>query len=141
MKKGIELINVLGVSILIALVSLIGLNIELFRPNVVRKVHIINTCTSYEAAINQAVKDINGGKKCILLRGMPDITDEEWRLMQEQEKKFGFKFVFWGCVDTNRYINTYDQIMRRTINEVAHKYIFRTVDKYNWAADQKRRKY
>jgi hypothetical protein len=141
MKKGIELINVLALSILIILVCLIGLNIELFRPNVIRKVHIINTCTSYEAAINQAVKDVDCGKKYILLIGMLDITDEEWQFMVEQENRFGFKFVFWGCVGPNRYINTYDQIMRRTINEMAHKYIFRTVDKYTLEANQKRRKY
>jgi hypothetical protein len=141
MKKGIELTTLASLNGLILLICLIALDINKFYPNAVIKAHIINTCTSYEAAINQAVKDIDSGKKYILLRGMLEMNKAEQQQMMEQEKEFGFKFFALGCVGGDRYIQVYDQIMRRTINEMAHKYIFRTVDKYTLEANQKRRKY
>jgi hypothetical protein len=58
--------------------------------------------------------------------------------MIEEEKKFGFKYISLGCVGGDNFTATYDQIMRRTINEMAHTSLFRTVDKYTWEADQKR---
>lgn len=141
MKKGIELTTLASLNGLILLVCLIALDIHKFHPNTVRKAHIYNTCTSYEAAISQAVKDIESGKKYILLRGMLEMNKTEEQQMMAQEKEFGFKFVSLGCVSEHPYSDVYDQIMRRTVNEMAHKSVFRTVDKYTWEAGQKRVKY
>jgi hypothetical protein len=141
MKKGIELTTLANLNGLILLIGLIALDIHKFYPNAVRKAHIYNTCTSYEAAISQAVKDIESGKKYILLSGLLEMNDADALRMMEEEKKFGFKYVSLGCMGGDRFTSTYDQIMKRTINEMAHKCIFRTVDKYTWEADQKRRKY
>jgi hypothetical protein len=141
MKKGIELTTLASLNGLILLICLIALNIHKFYPNTVIKAHIINTCTSYEAAINQAVKDIDCGKKYILLRGMLEMNKAEQQHMMEQEKEFGFKFFSFGCMGGDRYTQVYDQIMRRTINEIAHKSVFWTVDKYTWEAVPKGRKY
>jgi hypothetical protein len=120
MKKGIELTTLASLNGLILLICLIALDIHRFYPNTVRKAHIYNTCTSYEAAISQAVKDIENGKKYILLRGLLGMNDVEWQHMMAQEKEFGFKFISLGCMGGDRFTSTYDQIMKRTINEMAH---------------------
>ena len=130
MKKQLLINQVLAVLILICLVSILSFHIHRFLPNVVAKTHIYTTCTSNEAAICQAIKDVENGKKYILMTGLLDIDNEKEKEMKKEEKDFDFKYVSLGCVGGNRFSAVYHQIMRRAINQKANKMVFKTFDIY-----------
>ena len=130
MKKQLLINQVLAILILIFLISIFSLYIHCFLPNTVAKAHIYRNCTSNEAAICQAIKDIENGKKYILMTGLLDIDNEKEKEMKKEEKDFDFKYISLGCVGGNRYCAVYHQIMRRAINQKANKMIFKTFDIY-----------
>jgi hypothetical protein len=99
-----------------------------FNDYTLGKAHIFKTCTSNEAAIRQAMKDIESGRKYIFIGSILDIDDEEIKRMEEEEKQYGFIYLSTGCLGAPRCVRVYDQVMRRKINDIAHKYVFRTFD-------------
>lgn len=130
MNTSLLKINILGLLTILLLICLIGLNITMFYKNNVLRSHIFNTCISHESAINQAIKDINNGKKYVFLRGLLEIDkDKEVKMINEQ-KEYDFTYISLGCMGGDKFTWTYEQIMTREINEKAKKYVFRTFDKY-----------
>ncbi len=138
MKKQLLINQVLAVLILIFLMSILSLQIHRFLPNTVVKTHIYRTCTSNEAAISQAIKDIENGKKYILMTGLLDIDNVREKEMIKEEQDFDFKYVSLGCVGGNRFSAVYHQIMQREINQKANKMVFKTFDIYTLMEMRKR---
>jgi hypothetical protein len=130
MNRYLLKINVLVLLIIHLLICLIALNVKVFYKDIMIRQHVYNNCTSHESAVNQAIKDINNGKKYVFLRGLLDINkDEEVKMINEQ-KEYDFTYISLECVGGDKFTWTYEQIMRREINEKAKKYVFRTFDKY-----------
>lgn len=123
-------INVLGLLIILLLICSIALNVTMFYKDIVIRRYIYSTCITHESAVNQAIKDINNGRKYVFLRGLFDIDKNEELKMINEQKEYEFKYISLGCVGGNKFTWTYEQIMRREINEKAKKYVFHTFDKY-----------
>ena len=130
MKKDLLRLNTASVLILLWLICPIVLIMPIFRWHNIVHSRILRTCTSYEGAINEAIKDINKGEKYIFLTGFLEINDEEEKEMMNLQELYHFKYISLGCMGRNRYNWAYEQIVRRAINEKAGKCVFRTSDKY-----------
>lgn len=128
MKKELLVINKMGVLLLVLLLVYIAIYFQYFSRNKVLKAHIVNTCTSEEAAICQATKDIKMCKWYVLLSGLLDI--ETAKEAEKKEKIYGCTYISLGCMGGNEYNRIYDQIMKRAINEKAQQFVFKTFDKY-----------
>jgi hypothetical protein len=128
MKKELLVIDKMGVLLLILLLVYVAINLQYFSRNNVLKAHIINTCTSKEAAIYQATKDIEIGKRYVLVSGLLDV--EMAKKFEEKEKIYSCTYISLGCLGGTANNRIYDQIMRRAINEQAQRYVFHTFDKY-----------
>jgi hypothetical protein len=128
MNKQLLIINILSLCILMLLICEIAWNIPAFYPSRAMKIHLLNTCISNETAIRQAVKDLEKGKRYILVGGLLDV--DYANELEEKGQKYGFKAIGFGCLGVPKPLHIYDQVMKRTINEKANQFIFRTFDKY-----------
>jgi hypothetical protein len=141
MKKEKWITQVHGLNVAVIIMFILTLFSHKFSDYYLGKAHIFRTCTSNEAAISQAIKHIESGRKYILLRGLLSINDADEKRMSEEEKQYGFMYIGTGCVGVISYVQVYDQVMRRYVNDLARKYVFRTFDKYTLENFKKRSKY
>jgi hypothetical protein len=141
MKKEKWIMQAYGINVAVIIMLILTLFSYKFSDYYLGKAHIFKACTSNEAAINQAIKDIESGKKYILIGGLLSINDEDEKRMSKEEKQYGFMYIGTGCVGVHPHVQVYDQVMRRCVNDLAHKYVFRTFDKYTLENFKKRSKY
>jgi hypothetical protein len=128
MNKQLQILNILGVFILILLVCEIAWEIPAFHPQRVLKAYLLKTCVSDETAIRQAVIDIEKDKMCIVATGLMDV--DRAKELEVKGQKYGFKAIGFGCMGAPKPILIYDQMMKRAINEKAQQFVFWTFDKY-----------
>jgi hypothetical protein len=130
MKRDISIMIMCGYLIVLALPCIFVFSTTVFTPNSIAKQHIRSVCISQEQAISQAIKDVEKARIYIILHGMPDYDEKEYIEMKELEKKYGFKYIGWGCIGGGHNVSLYEQVMKRNINEKAQQFVFRTFDKY-----------
>ena len=128
MKKELLVINKMSVLLLILLLVYVAVYFQYFSRNNILTAHINNTCTSQEAAIYQATKDIEMGKLYVLFSGLLDI--ETAKEAEKKEKIYDCTYISLGCMGGSEYRDIYDQVMKRAINEKAQQFVFKTFDKY-----------
>jgi hypothetical protein len=131
MKKQLFLNNLSATLILLIIVLTIAINIKYFHPIVFHRLRLMRACDSHEAAINQAITDIQKNNIFVFSYGL-ELSDEA--ILQE-EQKYGFKLIHFGCM-YDHSLRTYDQITRRYLNEKYGKKLFQNLDKYNLEADK-----
>jgi hypothetical protein len=136
MEKKLLRNNILGLFILILLLCQLTWDMPAFYPSRIAKLHLLRTCTSDEAAIQQAVKDLENGKITIIVHGLMDVDFAN--KIEEKSKKYGFQAIGFGCMGGTKPMYLYDQIMKRAINEKAQKFVFRTFDTYTLSELKKR---
>ena len=85
MKKQILINNLLATLMILLLICMISLRIHRFHYNQIIKAHIYKACTSNENAINQAIKDIDKGKKYILSQGLLYLNEGEIKERMKEE--------------------------------------------------------